>query len=368
MNGKNDAEFMEEECTPRRVSEWIAGEDPPQILDVREAFELAGGTLPGAVHIPLRSVPGEVSRQLNRKLPLVVYCEHGVRSLHAIRFLRSQGWGRAISMSGGFVEWLQEDLEVQSTGSGKEAEMAAGERYRSQLRLPEIGLEGQKKLLDSKALIIGAGGLGCPAATYLAAAGVGELVLVDDDQVSLSNLPRQVLFHTRDVGEPKAPLAANILRAMNPEIKVTEVPRRLDKGNVKELISEMNVIVDACDNFETRFIVNDAAAELGIPVVHGAVHKFEGLVTVFHPRQGGPCLRCLHPDPPAAEDCGSCAEMGVLGVLPGLIGIYQSLEALKLLAGFGKPLLGRVFTLDTLSGHHRIFQLPINRECSCMQS
>ena len=363
MNGNSEPEFTGEECTPRRVSEWLAGENPPQILDVREGYELEEGIIPGAVHIPLHSVPGEVARRLNPDRPLVVYCAHGVRSLHAIRFLRSQGWEKSLSMSGGFVEWLQENYQVESHGSA--SEVAAGERYRSQLRLPEIGLEGQRKLLSSKVLIIGAGGLGCPAATYLAAAGVGDLTLVDDDRVDLSNLPRQVLFHTRDVGEQKAPLAANALREMNPEIQVTEVSRRLNNENVNELITGMDVIVDACDNFETRFIVNDAAAKKGIPVIHGAVHKFEGIVTVFHPAQGGPCLRCLHPSPPSAEDCGSCAEVGVLGVLPGLVGIYQSLEALKLIAGFGKPLIGRVLALDTLSGDHRKIQLPINKGCAC---
>jgi len=363
MNGNSEPEFTGEECTPHRVSEWLAGENPPQILDVREDYELEDGILPGAVHIPLHSVPGEVSRRLNPDLPLVVYCAHGVRSLHAIRFLRSQGWDKSFSMSGGFVEWLQENYQVESHASA--SEVAAGERYRSQLRLPEIGLEGQRKLLSSKVLIIGAGGLGCPAATYLAAAGVGNLTLVDDDRVDLSNLPRQVLFQTRDVGEQKAPLAASALRGMNPEIQVREVSRRLNKENVNELISGMDVIVDACDNFETRFIVNDAAVKEGIPVIHGAVHKFEGIVTVFHPAQGGPCLRCLHPSPPSAEDCGSCAEVGVLGVLPGLVGIYQSLEALKLIAGFGKPLIGRILALDTLSGEHRKIHLPVDKGCEC---
>ena len=363
---RDDAEFLNEECSPGSVGEWIAAGDPPQILDVREAFELIEGILPGALHIPLSSVPGEAPQKLNPDVPLVVYCQHGVRSLHAIRYLRSQGWSQAISMSGGFVEWLEADLPVHLPGAAREAELAAGERYTSQLRLPELGLEGQRKLLESRVLIVGAGGLGCPVAMYLAAAGLGELTIVDDDRVSLSNLPRQVLYRSEDVGQLKAPLAARALRGMNSDIRVNEITKRLDPENVRDLLSGMNVIVDACDNFETRFLVNDIAAELGIPVVHGAVHRFEGVVTVFDPGSGGPCLRCLHPEPPEPESCGSCAEVGVLGVLPGLVGIYQSLEALKLLAGFGEPLKGRVLTLDTLSGGHRVFQLPPNKSCGCI--
>lgn len=360
---QNQAEFGNEECSPHEVNDWITRGGPLQIVDVREAFELAEGLLPGAVHIPLRSVPGEVPQQLDPELPLVVYCQHGVRSLQAIRYLRAQGWARAISMSGGFVEWVEADLEIANEPAGDEPEVAMSERYMSQLRLPEFGLEGQRKLLESKVLVIGAGGLGCPVATYLAAAGVGELTIVDDDEVSLSNLPRQVLFRTDEVGQLKAPLVAQKLMAINSDVRVKNVTSRLNSDNAEDLLSGMNVIVDACDNFETRFTVNDAAATLGIPVVHGAVHKFEGIVTTFHPRGGGPCLRCLHPEPPGAEECGSCAEVGVLGVLPGLIGMYQSLEVLKLLTGFGEPLIGEVMTLDTLNGDLRRFQLRPGVAC-----
>jgi len=329
-------ETVTEECSIAQVSEWLAAGEPIQVVDVREPFELGEGVLPGSIHIPLAALPELVHGKLDPEIRCVVYCQHGIRSLQATRYLRTQGWTQTVSMSGGFAEWLEEGLSLECSEAPEGWDAVRSERYASQLHLPELGLAGQQKLLQAKVLIVGIGGLGCPAATYLAAAGIGKLTIVDDDDVSLSNLPRQVLFNTCDVDLPKVPLAASALRAMNSDVTVIECPERLTKGNAGRLLSGVDVIVDASDNFETRFTISDAATDLEIPVVHGAVHRFEGLVTVFDPARGGPCLRCLHPDPPSSEDCPSCADAGVLGILPGLIGLYQSLEVIKILTGAGE--------------------------------
>ncbi|OUU23185.1 MAG: hypothetical protein CBC13_06195 [Planctomycetia bacterium TMED53] len=358
-----------EECSIHQVSDWLAAGEPIQLVDVREEYELVEGILPGAIHIPLASIPGSAQEEIDPERLTVVYCQHGIRSLQATRYLRSQGWEKITSMSGGFADWLEASLSLESSSEtenrAEDWDATRNERYLSQLRLPELGLVGQQKLLQSRVLIVGVGGLGCPVATYLAAAGVGELTIVDDDSVSLSNLPRQVLFKTADIGSSKVSLAASTLREMNPDVKVIEHGERLDEKNATELISGMNVVVDTCDNFETRFTVSDAATKLGIPVVHGAVHKFEGLVTVFDPANDAPCLRCLHPIPPSNEDCGSCAEVGVLGVLPGLVGLYQSLEVLKILTGIGAPLHGELLTIDTLSSDQRRIKLQPLEGCYC---
>ena len=361
----NDMDAFPEELSPQQVEEWLRKNPGSVALDVREEFELADGILPGALHLPLSRVPEVTESMSHPDQPLILYCQHGIRSLQATRYLRQQGWGRATSMSGGFVEWISNGHPIQIPETASELDDEQRERYASQLVLPEFGMTGQQRLLKSRVMIVGVGGLGCPAAMYLASGGVGTLRLVDDDVVSRSNLPRQIIYKSRDVGELKVPLAASQLRAMNPGVTVEEHVLRLDTSNVMDLIEDVDVIVDASDNFPTRFLVSDAARNRGIPVVHGSVHRFEGMVTVFDPQKGGPCLRCLHPTVPDPDLCQGCAETGVLGVLPGMVGMYQSTEVLKILAQMGDPLLGRLLTIDAIGGTSREYRLNKAQDCVC---
>ena len=320
------------------------------VLDVREPDEFEAGALDGAVHIPRGHLESQVeSRLTDKDTSLVVYCAGGVRSAFAARTLRELGYTDVVSMVGGFGRWKDEG-RPWSTPVTLTADQKV--RYMRHLLLPEVGTEGQSKLLASKVLLLGAGGLGSPAALYLAAAGVGTIGIVDMDEVDASNLQRQILHNVDRVGERKVDSAKKTIVALNPDVDVVTYDTRLSADNILDIIAGYDVIVDGADNFPSRYLLNDASVKLGIPVVHGSIFRFEGMVSVFHPTEG-PTYRDMVPEPPPAELAPSCAEAGVLGVLPGIVGSIQALETIKVLLGIGDPL----DRADPDDRHHR-HELP----------
>ncbi|HEX7277060.1 MAG TPA: molybdopterin-synthase adenylyltransferase MoeB [Acidimicrobiales bacterium] len=330
------------------------------VLDVREPDEYEQGALPGAVHIPRGQLESQIeSRVTNRSAPMVVYCAGGTRSAFATKTLADLGYTDVVSMIGGFNRWKNEG-RTWSTPRTLSAEQR--NRYQRHLLLPEVGEEGQMKLLGAKVLLLGAGGLGSPAALYLAAAGVGTLGIVDMDVVDESNLQRQILHNIDRVGERKVDSAKKTLVSLNPDVNVVTYDVRLGADNVLDVIDGYDVIVDGTDNFPTRYLVNDASLLKKIPVVHGSIFRFEGQATVFAPYVG-PCYRCLIPEPPPPELAPSCAEAGVLGVLPGIIGSIQAMEAIKVILGLGDPLIGRLLAYDAQEESFRTFK--VGRDPSC---
>ena len=334
--------------------------DQALFLDVREADEYDQGALPGALHLPR----GLLELQVEGRVPdkdrkIIVYCAGGTRSALAAHALGQLGYSDVASMAGGFNKWKDEGRDWVTP---KTLDAAQRNRYQRHLLLPEIGEEGQQRLLESKVLLLGAGGLGSPAALYLAAAGVGTIGIVDMDVVDASNLQRQVLHNLDRIGERKVDSAKKTLTALNPDVDVITYDLRLGAGNVLEIIDSYDVIVDGTDNFPTRYLLNDASLVKKIPVVHGSIFRFEGQATVFHPYQG-PCYRCLVPEPPPPELAPSCAEAGVLGVLPGIIGSIQAVEAIKLLLQLGRSLVGRLLAYDALEQTFRTFN--IRRDPAC---
>ena len=334
------------------------------LIDVREADEIAQGSPTGALRLGrgyLELRVEEVVPDFER--PIVTMCGGGTRSLFAAEALREMGYRDVRSMAGGFGRWKAEGLPFeQPKGLDKDAR----ERYSRHLLMPEVGEAGQRRLLESRVLLIGAGGLGSPAALYLAAAGVGTLGLVDHDVVDRSNLQRQVLHSDARVGMPKVASARICLEGLNPGIKVRTLEARLTSHNVEEAFAGFELVVDGSDNFPTRYLVNDACVKLGIPCVHGAVYRFEGQASVFWPayaKRRGPCYRCLFPEPPPAELAPSCAEAGVLGVLPGIVGLIQAVEAIKILLDLGDPLVGRLLCYDALAQHFSEFKVEPNPHC-----
>ncbi len=330
------------------------------ILDVREADEFDRGAITGAHLAPrgiLESVIGLRASDLDQEV--VVYCGVGARSALAAQTLQLMGYTDVRSLAGGFNRWKDEGLPWRPPES-LTAEQRA--RYSRHILLPEIGEQGQMKLLESRVLIIGAGGLGSPAALYLAAAGVGTIGIVDFDVVDASNLQRQILHNVDRIGQPKVDSARETLTALNPDVKVVTYNERLSADNVLDIFAEYDVIVDGADNFPTRYLVNDAALHLRKPVVHGSVFRFEGQVTVFDPYVG-PCYRCQFPEPPPPELAPSCAEAGVLGVLTGIIGSIQAIEAAKILLDIGEGLTGRLLTYDGLSQEFRTLRVRRDPEC-----
>jgi molybdopterin/thiamine biosynthesis adenylyltransferase len=305
---------------------------------------------------------GYLELQIEEAVPdksktVVLYCAGGVRSLMAGATLKQMGYENAISMSGGFGQWKAGGFPFVQPRTMSEVQV---KRYSRHLLVPEVGEQGQFKLLDSKVLLLGAGGLGSPAAYYLAAAGVGTIGIIDDDVVEESNLQRQIIHNTKRVGQYKAESARETIEALNPDVKVITYIERLDETNVARIIADYDVIVDGTDNFPTRYLLNDAAIMANKPVVHGSVFRFEGQLTVFKPNEG-PCYRCLYPEPPPPALAPSCAEAGVLGVLPGIIGLLQATETIKVLLGIGDPLVGRLMTYDALAGEFselRLFRDP----------
>ena len=330
-------------------------------LDVREQGEWDLGHVPDALHIPLGVLEDRVTDELpDREREVVVYCAHGRRSLAALATLRALGYERSRHLSDGFEEWEKNGYPVVVPST---LEPDQRRRYSRHLLIPEIGEAGQRRLLESSVLLIGAGGLGSPASLYLAAAGVGTIGIVDDDVVDESNLQRQIAHSTQRLGDPKVDSARDTLTALNPDVQVKTFNERLSSENVDRILAEgWDVIVDGADNFPTRYLVNDASVWHGIPVVHGSIYRFEGQATVFQPG-AGPCYRCLFPTPPPPELAPSCAEGGVLGVLPGVIGSLQANETIKLLAGIGEPLVGRLLLFDALSA--TFTEVTLRRDPDC---
>ncbi len=347
------------EVSVEDVKRLLEARAPVKLLDVRESDEYAGGRLPGALHIPRGYLELRVEGQVQRDEEVVVYCAGGTRSALAAKTLKELGYERVSSLAGGFNRWSDAALPVE-----KPFVLSAEqkERYRRHLSLPEVGEAGQAKLLQARVLLLGAGGLGSPAALYLAAAGVGTLGIVDSDAVDLSNLQRQVI-HTRErQGQSKVASARAAIEALNPDVKVVGFEERLDSRNVLRILEGFDLVLDGGDNFPTRYLLNDACVMLGKPNVHGSIFRFEGQVTTFAPGQG-PCYRCLYPAPPPPELAPSCAEAGVLGVLPGVMGLLQATEALKLILGQGEPLVGRLLTFDALGT--RFQELKLRRDAQC---
>ncbi len=347
------------EVSVDEVKRLIDQRAPIKVVDVRESDEYAAGRVPGAIWVPRGFLEIRIEEKAKRDELLVLYCAGGTRSALAAKTLQDMGYQNVSSMAGGFTRWSDAAYPVDKpfvlTAEQKE-------RYRRHLIIPEVGEEGQAKLLKGKVLLMGAGGLGSPAALYLAAAGVGTLGIVDMDVVDLSNLQRQVV-HTQDrAGMPKTESAKQAINALNPDVKVIPFQERLNSQNVREILSGFDLVVDGGDNFPTRYLLNDACVVLGKPNIHGSIFRFEGQVTTFVPGKG-PCYRCLYPAPPPAEFAPSCAEAGVLGVLPGIIGLLQANEALKLLLGVGEPLIGRLLTFDALGT--RVSELKLRRDPQC---
>jgi len=333
----------------------------PVVVDVREQDEWDEGHIPGAVHVPRGHLESRIERLApDTARPVVVYCSAGNRSAFAAKTLTELGYEDVVSLAGGFTDWKRNGFPVQLQ-AGLDAPRRA--RYSRHLLIPEVGEEGQLKLLDSKVLLIGAGGLGSPASLYLAAAGVGRIGIVDADVVDESNLQRQIVHSTESLGEPKVESAKRAVEALNPDVEVVAYKERLTSENIERILADgWDVIVDGADNFPTRYLVNDASIWHKIPVVHGSIYRFEGQVTVFKPYEG-PCYRCLFPTPPPPELAPSCAEGGVLGVLPGVIGSLQASEALKLALGIGEPLIGRLLLFDALAATFDEVKLRRDPDC-----
>jgi len=330
------------------------------VLDVREPEEYEQGALPGALHIPRGNLESNIeSRVTDKDAPVIIYCAQGNRWAFAARTLSDMGYSDVVSMSGGFNQWKDQGRDWKTPQSLTPEQR---NRYSRHTMLPEIGVEGQLKLLDSRVLLLGAGGLGAPAGLYLAAAGVGTVGVVDMDVVDESNLQRQILHNMDRLGERKVDSAKKTLTALNPDVNVVTHDVRLGADNVMDIISGYDVVIDGADNFPVRYLLNDASLKAGVPVVHGSIFRFEGQATVFKPYDG-PCYRCLIPEPPPADLAPSCAEAGVLGVLPGIIGSIQALEAVKLLLDLGDSLSGRLLAYDSLEQSFRTFKLNRDPEC-----
>jgi molybdopterin/thiamine biosynthesis adenylyltransferase/rhodanese-related sulfurtransferase len=334
-----------DELDSGRARELLETEDPA-VVDVREQAEWDEGHLPGAVHVPRGHLESRIEAAVpDRSQPVLVYCSAGNRSAFAAKTLEELGYESVTSLAGGFTDWKRNGFPFEVPRALAEGQRR---RYSRHLLIPEVGEEGQQKLLDARILLIGAGGLGSPAALYLAAAGVGTLGIVDDDVVDDTNLQRQIVHNEERLGTSKADSAKDTIEALNPDVTVKTFKERLTSDNVDRILGEgWDVIVDGADNFPTRYLLNDASVWHDIPVVHGSIFRFEGQTTVFKPHEG-PCYRCLFPEPPPPELAPSCAEGGVLGVLPGVVGSLQASEALKLVLGIGEPLVGRLLLFDAL--------------------
>ena len=336
------------------------GDGAPAIVDVREDSEWEQGHLPGALHISKGYVEQQIEAAVpDRDTPVILYCAGGVRSLFAGQTLQTMGYTNVRSMSGGFQAWKTQGLSWQMPAVLTHEQK---QRYSRHLLIPEVGIDGQAKLLASKVLLIGAGGLGSPAALYLAAAGVGTIGIVDFDVVDLSNLQRQVIHTTDRIGTKKVESAQKTIEALNPDVKVVAHEEMLTDANVERIIAGYDVILDGTDTFETRYTLNDAAVAADIPVVHASVFRFEGQLTVFKPYQG-PCYRCLYPTPPPPELAPGCSVAGVLGVVPGIMGLLQTNETLKLLLGIGETLAGRLLLFDALDASFT--ELRLRRDPNC---
>lgn len=331
------------------------------LVDVRELHEWRAGTIAGAIHVPRGSLAKDIPAIVpDRSASVVLFCASGKRSSFGAATLQELGYTQVETLQSGFNGWKARGLPVEAAS---ELSTEQQERYARHLALREVGEEGQRRLLSAKVLLVGAGGLGSPAALYLAAAGVGTIGIVDADLVDRSNLQRQILHATSRIGMTKVSSAASALRDLNPDVRVIELPERLTSTNAERSLEGYDVIVDGCDNFPTRYLLSDASVLRKVPVVHGSIFRFEGQLTVFDPGRGGPCYRCLYPEPPPPELAPSCAEAGVLGVLPGVIGTLQATETIKLLLNRGEPLIGRLLSYDAMS--MRFAELVVRRDPAC---
>jgi adenylyltransferase/sulfurtransferase len=330
------------------------------LLDVREKDEYREGHLEGALSLPRGFLEIKIESAVpDKSTPILAYCAGGVRSLLAANALKEMGYQNVISMSGGYTAWKTAGYKWVQDHQFSPEQVT---RYSRHFLLPEVGEEGQAKLLQAKVLMVGAGGLGSPSAYYLAAAGVGTLGIIDNDVVDLSNLQRQIL-HTNDrIGMPKTESAKLTIQALNPDVRVIPYQQKLTSQNIMEIIKDYDIIVDGCDNFPTRYLVNDACVLTKKPNVHGSIFQFEGQASVFYPGKG-PCYRCLYPEPPPADMAPSCQEAGVLGVLPGLIGVIQALETIKLILGKGDTLVGRLLCFNTLTMEINTLKLMADPAC-----
>lgn len=346
------------EITPAEAERLIAA--GAALLDTREPHEWQSGHLAGATLLPPATIAERVGELVaDRQRPVVIYCAHGSRSLYAAMLLGRLGYRDIASVAGGIVAWRAEGRPVEMPAA---APGAPNPRYARQLVMPEIGPAGQARLTQAKVLVVGAGGLGSPALLYLAAAGVGTIGIVDFDVVELSNLQRQIAHADDRIGSAKTASAAQAIQALNPEVNVRTHDGMLTEANAAALIAGHDVVIDGSDNFETRYALNDAAVRAGIPVVHASVYRFEGQLTVLAPGRG-PCYRCLYPLPPPPELAPACSVAGVLGVVPGVLGLLQAAEAIKLIVGIGEPLIGRLLTWDALDG--TFSEIAITRDPAC---
>ncbi len=348
-----------EEVDPSEVAELM--HEGVAIIDVRESDEYAAGHLPGAKHVPRSYLETRIEGVVpDRSSQVILYCASGNRSAYGARTLeRELGYEHVRSMTGGITLWKDRGYEVQVPRALTPEQR---ERYSRHMLVPEIGIEGQQKLLDAKVLLLGAGGLGSPTALYLAAAGVGTLGIVDDDVVDLSNLQRQVIHSTQRVGIPKVDSAEESIHALNPDVNVVKYQTRIDASNIVEIIKDYDVVVDGVDNFPTRYLLNDATVRLKIPVVSASILGFDGQLSVFKPYEG-PCYRCLFREPPPAELAPSCGANGVLGVLPGTMGLLQATEVVKLIVGIGEPAIGRLLLYDALGA--TLTEVKVHRDPEC---
>jgi len=336
-------------------------EKPFTLVDVREKDEFRAGFIPGAIHLSRAYLEQQAEQKLpSRDAEILLYCASGNRTLFAAKSLQELGYQNVVSVNPGFVRWKDLGYPVESPTTLTPAQL---ERYSRHILLPEVGEKGQEKLLKGRVLLLGAGGLGAPASLYLAAAGVGTIGVVDADVVDASNLQRQIVHATSRLGMPKVDSMEKALVDLNPDVKVVKFQERLLSSNVDRIFGMgWDAIVDGCDNFPTRYLVNDASLFHKIPVVHGSIFRFDGQVTTFMPWQG-PCYRCLYPEPPPPEHAPSCAEAGVLGILPGLVGTMQATEAIKLILGKGDVLMGRLVTYDSMKMAFRTLKLRRDDTC-----
>jgi molybdopterin/thiamine biosynthesis adenylyltransferase/rhodanese-related sulfurtransferase len=349
------------EASPQQVNELLKNNGKsPVLLDVRESDEWRQGHLEGAIPLPRGFLEIKVESAIpDKNTPIIAYCAGGVRSLLAAKVMREMGYQNVTSMAGGYGAWKNGGFKWVQDFQYTPDQLI---RYSRHFLLPEVGEDGQAKLLQAKVLMVGAGGLGSPSAYYLAAAGVGTIGIIDNDVVDVSNLQRQILHANDRVGMPKVESAKKTLEALNPDVKVIPYQAKLTSENIMDILKDYDFVIDGCDNFPTRYLVNDACVLTGKPNVHGSIFQFEGQATVFYPGKG-PCYRCLYPEPPPAEMAPSCAEAGVLGVLPGLIGVIEALEAVKLILGKGDSLVGRLLHFNTLT--MEINTLKLRRDPNC---
>ncbi len=356
----DDARQIVPEVTIDDVKAQMGNGAKPILLDVREREEYREGHLEGAVPLPRGFLEMRIEETVaDKSTPIIAYCAGGVRSLIAARTLKEMGYEHVTSMSGGYTAWKNAGYKWVADRQFTQEQMT---RYARHFTLPEVGEQGQAKLLDARVLCVGAGGLGSPVALYLTAAGVGTIGIVDHDTVDMSNLQRQIL-HTNDrVGMPKVESAQMTLNALNPDVNVVKFKERLSSENVMRIIKDFDIVVNGCDNFPTRYLINDACVMAKKILVDGSIFQFEGQVTVVDPNDG-PCYRCLFPEPPPPGAAPSCAEAGVLGVLPGIVGCMQALEVIKMILGAGQPLVGRMMHFDTLSSEIRVLKLRKDPNC-----